>query len=256
MAIGNISKTVQEFRENALKRGGPQIASFYEVVLSSLAGTITCYPLNIIIPGRQYVYYEHDLWGPSRKIPYKRGYTQCHMSFMVYQDWAERSYIETWMNTIIKHQNVSGVGFSPSESNSQSVIDDPTDLASIENWTAKVKDALGGVFTTNLDALENTSDDIQAKLAESFDVRNLFGGKGDAAFNLSNYEDYVNYASGIGRVVIRCINSQDKSKNNLEITLKEAYPAAISQMSIASDGSGYPTFNATFQFKDYVYKQG
>jgi hypothetical protein len=248
MAIGNISKTVQEFRENALKRGGPQIASFYEVVLSSLAGTITCYPLNIIIPGRQYVYYEHDLWGPSRKIPYKRGYTQCHMSFMVYQDWAERSYIETWMNTVIKHQNVSGVGFSPSESNSQNFIDDSTDLSSLTEWVDRVGEA-----TKNLDE----PDVLAGVVAEAVgDVRNLFGGKGDAAFNLSNYEDYVNYASGIGRVVIRCINSQDKSKNNLEITLKEAYPAAISQMSIASDGSGYPTFNATFQFKDYVYKQG
>jgi hypothetical protein len=250
MAIGNISKTVQEFRENALKRGGPQIASFYEVVLSSLAGTITCYPLNIIIPGRQYVYYEHDLWGPSRKIPYKRGYTQCHMSFMVYQDWAERSYIETWMNTIIKHQNVSGVGFSPSESNSQAFIDDPTNLASIENWLEQLKN-------TGPETLDNPDAAVGGVLANALgDVRNLFGGKGDAAFNLSNYEDYVNYASGIGRVVIRCINSQDKSKNNLEITLKEAYPAAISQMSIASDGSGYPTFNATFQFKDYVYLQG
>lgn len=250
MAIGNISKTVQEFRENALKRGGPQIASFYEVVLSSLAGTITCYPLNIIIPGRQYVYYEHDLWGPSRKIPYKRGYTQCHMSFMVYQDWAERSYIETWMNTIIKHQNVSGVGFSPSESNSQAFIDDPTNLASIENWLEQLK-------TTGPEIFDNPDAAVGGVLQDALrDVRNLFGGKGDAAFNLSDYEDYVNYASGIGRVVIRCINSQDKSKNNLEITLKEAYPAAISQMSIASDGSGYPTFNATFQFKDYVYKQG
>jgi len=232
MAIGKISKTVQEFRENALKRGGPQIASFYEVVLSSLAGTIACYPLNIIIPGRQYVYYEHDLWGPSRKIPYKRGYTQCHMSFMVYQDWAERSYIETWMNTIIKHQNVSGVGFSPSESNSQNFVEDPTDPNSVQNW------------------VQRTTDDVVG------DVRNLFGGKGDAAFNLDGYEDYVNYASGVGSVFIRCINSQNKSKNNLEITLKEAYPAAISQMSIASDGSGYPTFNATFQFKDYVYLKG
>jgi len=252
MAIGNISKTVQEFRENALKRGGPQIASFYEVVFSSPAGTITCYPLNIIIPGRQYVYYEHDLWGPSRKIPYKRGYTQCHMSFMIYQDWAERSYIETWMNTIIKHQNVSGVGFSPSESNSQNFIDNPTELGSIKKW-------LDNFNNTNTDTTITGGADERvggALAAVLGDVRNLFGGKGDAAFNLSDYEDYVNYASGIGRVVIRCINSQDKSKNNLEITLKEAYPAAISQMSIASDGSGYPTFNATFQFKDYVYLQG
>lgn len=246
MAIGNISKTVQEFRENALKRGGPQIASFYEVVFSSPAGTITCYPLNIIIPGRQYVYYEHDLWGPSRKIPYKRGYTQCHMSFMIYQDWAERSYIETWMNTIIKHQNVSGVGFSPSESNSQNFVDNPTDVGSVTEWSARVAAAAATDSAT-----------LGGIIAEAVgDVRNLFGGKGDAAFNLSDYEDYVNYASGIGRVVIRCINSQDKSKNNLEITLKEAYPAAISQMSIASDGSGYPTFNATFQFNDYVYLQG
>ena len=235
MAIGNISKTVQEFRENALKRGGPQIASFYEVSFSSPAGTITCYPLNVIVPGRQYVYYEHDLWGPSRKIPYKRGYTQCHMSFVVYQDWAERNYIEKWMNTTIKHQNVSGIGFSANQSNSQNFIDNPTDLQSISNWWNQVT---------------NNTDSIGVDIG---DVSNLFGGKGDAAFSLGKYEDYINYASGAGRVVIKCLNSQDKTKTNLEITLKEAFPAAISQMSIASDGSGYPTFNATFQFNDYVY---
>lgn len=253
MAIGNISKTVQEFRQNALKRGGPQIASFYEVVFSSPAGTITCYPLTIIIPGRQYVYYEHDLWGPSRKIPYKRGYTQCHMSFIVYQDWAERSYIETWMNTVIKHQNVSGVGFSPSESNSQNFIEDSTNLASVENWVDRNLDSVSGAFDGVVDGVVDAASGVAGSVG---DVRNLFGGKEDAAFNLSAYEDYVNYNSGVGKVIIRCINSQDKSKNNLEITLNEAYPAAISQMSIASDGSGYPTFNATFQFKDYVYLQG
>jgi len=171
---------------------------------------------------------------------------------MIYQDWAERSYIETCMNTIIKHQNVSGVGFSLSESNSQNFIDNPTELGSIKKW-------LDNFNNTNTDTTITGGADERvggALAAVLGDVRNLFGGKGDAAFNLSDYEDYVNYASGIGRVVIRCINSQDKSKNNLEITLKEAYPAAISQMSIASDGSGYPTFNATFQFKDYVYLQG
>ena len=101
-----VSDTINQFRQDVLGKGGPQISAFYRVTMVGPNGdSLLCYPMSVIIPGRQFVYYEHDLWGTNRKIPYKRGYTQCHMTLIAYQDWQERTFIERWMNTIIKHKN-------------------------------------------------------------------------------------------------------------------------------------------------------
>lgn len=191
MALTNkISQTITEFRGEVLARRGPQIAGMYEVILSQgVAPPITTYPLNVVLPGRMFTFYDHDIWGPIRKVPYKRGYTQCHMSFIIYQDWEERNYIESWMNSVL-------VNFGSGSAS-------PT-------------------------------------------VQNVSEG----------FNDYINYEE-VGRkgtINIKCISTQDKSKYNKEIVLQEAYPAAISQTSLASDGSGYATFTTTFQFNNYVYK--
>lgn len=217
MAV-NISNTIQQFRQDVLGRGGPQISALYRVTFAVGSDSMTTYPLSVIIPGRQFVYYEHDLWGPNRKVPYKRGYTQCHMSFIAYQDWAERSFIEMWMNLIVKHKNSGGTR--------DSILGktDPSTTLSTQN------------------------------AAQQF-VNNFINGSlsGDSQFDTGAYDDYIQYQLGTGTVIIECLNAQDKSKTNLTISLKEAFPAAISQMSIASDGSGYPTYNVTFQFNDYFY---
>lgn len=218
MALDRISQTVQQFREDVLGRGGPQISAMYEVTLAHvLQEPIVCYPLNVIMPGRQFVYYDHDLWGPNRKIPYKRGYTQCHMSFIVYQDWAERTYIETWMNSIINNTNSPGANFNANEV----VAGAPIVANEIQASTAFQNSLQNGSFSN------------------------------DAVFGF-NYQDYIDYAGGIGSILIKCLNSQTKEMN-AGFYLKEAFPAAISQMSMASDGTGYPTFNVTFQFNDYHY---
>lgn len=217
MAV-KISNTIKQFRQDVLERGGPQIASMYKVELLHHDDVMTCYPLSVVIPGRQFVYYEHDLWGTVRKVPYKRGYTQCHMQFIAYQDWAERSFIEKWMNTIVRHKNATGVADN------------------IQNATNPTID---GDEINAVEVLENMF--INGALL------------GDAQFNLSQYDDFIDYAMGFGQLNIHCLNSQDKSKSNLIISLKEVFPAAISQMSIASDGTSYPTYNVTFQFNDYIY---
>jgi hypothetical protein len=223
MALDKISQTVQQFRQDVLGRGGPQISSMYEVTLAHIAQEpIVCYPLNVILPGRQFVYYEHDLWGPVRKIPYKRGYTQCHMSFVVYQDWAERTYIESWMNSIILNDNVPGVNFD-----ANSVTARPQTFVADAVREQEAQDAFNNALATGGPA------------------------SSDANFGF-NYQDYIDYTNGFGTVLINCLNSQTKEPN-VTIMLKEAFPAAISQMSMASDGTSYPTFNVTFQFNDYHY---
>jgi len=217
MAV-KISNTIKEFRQDTLSRGGPQISSMYKVELVHHGDVMTCYPMSVVIPGRQFVYYEHDLWGTTRKIPYKRGYTQCHMSFIAYQDWAERTFIEKWMNTIIRHKNASGVADN-------------------------IQNAVNPLIT--LDEV-STVETLQNMLVNG----SLLG---DTQFDLSKYDDFVDYYEGFGSLNIHCLNAQNKKTSNLIISLKEAFPAAISQMSIASDGSGYPTYNVTFQFNDYIY---
>ena len=221
MALDKISKTIQEFREDVLSRGGPQISSMYQVILNHPGQSpIVCYPLSVIVPGRQFMFYEHDLWGTIRKIPFKRGYTQCHMSFIVYQDWAERTYIETWMNSIVRNsQSDAGVNGS----NSLNVA----------------------VPTVGLNQAQ-TANAIQNSISSGGPLSR------DATFS-SSYEDYVDYAGGIGSIAISFLNAQEKESANRTLILREVFPAAISQMSMASDGTAYPTFNATFQFNSYLY---
>lgn len=184
-----VSTTIQEFRQDVLTRGGPQISGMYEVLFNApYSDPIITYPLSVILPGRMFTFYDHDIWGPSRKVPYKRGYTQCHMSFIVYQDWEERTYMEKWMNTVLLHR--------PSN---RAITASP----------------------------------------------NLPGGA-------TTYTDFVNYLNGSGTINIQCLNT-NKVKINKNIVLYESYPAAISQTTLASDGSGYPTYTVTFQFNNYEY---
>lgn len=231
-----ISNTIQEFRQNVLGRGGPQISGKYIVIFEGPAGYLTAYPMSIIIPGRQFVYYEHDLWGPNRKVPYKRGYTQCHMTFIAYQDWAERKYIEDWMDTVVHNK-------SDGENTNPSVLGQADPALSIAN----AESAVG--FIKNF---------VNGSLA------------GNANFNMDVYNDWINYKEGTGTIFIECLSNKDDgtlegfernalnllrfSEPNMRLQLEEAFPAAISQMSLTSDGSGYPTYNVTFQFNDYIFR--
>ena len=101
------------------------------------------------------------------------------MTFIVYQDWAERTFLERWMNLIVVTPEYT---INPPQPNT----------------------------------------------------------------------DWVNYIGAIGQINIKTLKS-DKSTHTKEIVLKEAFPAAISQMTFSSDGSGYATFTSTFQFNSYDY---
>ena len=225
MATSKISNTILQFREDVLSRGGPQISGMYQVTLAQSSNApIVCYPMNVILPGRTFITYDHDIWGTIRKIPYKRAYTQCSMTFVVYQDWAERTYIESWMNSIIRNDNRT--------------VEQQIALDSQENTTA-----------------EPSTSQLEIQVYETLSGAISDGAvlSSDANFGVSKYNDYIDYYSGIGTIIIECLNSQTKEANR-KITLKEAYPATISPLTLASDGSGYPTFTVGFQYKDYIYE--
>lgn len=106
-----VSNTIQEFRTSVIQRKGPQIAGMYEVLMTTGYGeTIYCYPQEVSTPGRTFKFYDSDIWGPVRKVPIKRIYSNCTMKFIIYQDWKERQFLETWMNNMVKNNDGSIVG--------------------------------------------------------------------------------------------------------------------------------------------------
>lgn len=101
-----VKNTIDEFRSSVIGRKGVQIAGMYEVLITTGYGeTIYCYPLEVSTPGRTFKFYDHDIWGPVRKIPIKRVYSNCSMKFIIYQDWKEREFLERWMNNIVKNND-------------------------------------------------------------------------------------------------------------------------------------------------------
>ena len=221
MAIQNrINSTINQFREEISSRG-LQIASLYEVTLFHTASgePLICYPLSVVIPGREFVFYNHDVWGPTRKIPYKRQYTQSTMSFIIHDDWAERIYLERWANSVIVNTGASPSGY-----------------------------AYASNFDTQPDGDSPPIEEVSLSIEES---------AADISPSTSTpYNDYVNYESGRGTVRIKCLNSKNKTQPNLVFKLKEAYPAALSPISLAADGSAYSTFSVTFQCRDYELSYG
>ena len=207
----NVSNTVDEFRSSILGRNGLQIAGFYKVTFVTGTGdSISCYPLKVVLPGRGFKMFEHEIWGPSRKIPVKRTYTDCIMTFIMYQDFQERTFLETWMNSVLKYQD----GGPSDKSNN------PQDRGNLEP---------AGTVT-----------EIWRWLTGATPVA-------------GNYKDFSTYKNNVGTIIIDWLNSQDKSIVNRSIGLREAYPSAISQVTLGADGSSYPTFTVNFEYNDYIY---
>lgn len=221
-----VSNTVTGFRQAVLGRRGPQIAAKYKVRLQSPVGTIEAYPLSVILPGRNFLFYDHDIWGPVRKIPFKRGYTQCNMSFIIYQDWRERRFLEAWMNRIVINSSaiLNNANLATVDPNFNSIGDgtDPDGLG--------IADIETGGLISRLD--------------------NQDGSPRSA----NNYSDWVNYnqVRFQGHIEIECLRSENHNSANVTFQLKEAYPAQITPVALGSDGTGYPSFTVSFQFNSYT----
>ena len=214
-----VSNTVTQFRTDVIAKGGPQISSKYRVSLyHSALGVIRCYPQSVIIPGRLFSFYDQDLWGPTRKIPLKRAYTQCNMTFIVYQDWAERKYLENWMNKIIVNSG------SPRLNSGAAAGETPAQTSNAESI---------GSLT------EFTPEQI-----------NEFNASPTSAIVTGKFNDSIQYNEGYGHVTITPISSNSDNPRTI-FQLFEAYPASISPLTMASDGTGYPSFTVGFQFKEY-----
>ncbi len=218
-----ISNTIQEFRAGVLQKGGPQIASKYKLNMFFNGESLDCYPLSVVLPGRNFSLYEQDLYGPVRKVPYKRSYTQCNVTFLVYQDWQERRFLENWMNLIVYNKK-PGTG-------STEVLDGNLNL---------------------VECLASSASTIGQRDAQSTSEASLTG-SGTDSIPSGSYRDYANYKNGRGRISIQTLSSLDQNNTTSLTILKEAYPAFISPLTLGSDGTGYPTFTVGFQFNQYEF---
>lgn len=218
-----ISNTIQQFRQDVLQKGGPQIASKYKVNMFFNGSSIDCYPLSVVLPGRNFSLYEQDLYGPVRKVPYKRGYTQCNITFLVYQDWQERKFLENWMNLIVYN-------IKPG-SGSREVLDGNLNL---------------------VEGSANSAATIGDREADAASEAALTG-SGTDSIPTGSYRDYANYKNGRGVISIQTLSSLDHNDTTSLTILKEAYPAFISPLTLGSDGTGYPTFTVGFQFNQYEF---
>lgn len=96
------SKSIGEFRQAVISRGGVQQPNRYRVLMVDNANTtIVCYPESVTLPQRTFNTVPYTPWGPVMQIPTRREYGECAMSFIIFEDWGERRFLERWMDSII-----------------------------------------------------------------------------------------------------------------------------------------------------------
>lgn len=102
--------TIDEYRAYVNSRKFVQNPSHYRVVISEgknmdngKVPAITLYPDSILLPGRNFINTPFGYFGPEFPIPLRREYNELSMNFIVYQDWVERKYFDTWMDSILPY---------------------------------------------------------------------------------------------------------------------------------------------------------
>jgi hypothetical protein len=77
---------------------------------SGSSPTMVLYPDSVLLPGRNFINTPFAYYGPEFTLPLRREYNELSVNFIVYQDWIERGYIETWMDAVMPYTKVnSGV---------------------------------------------------------------------------------------------------------------------------------------------------
>lgn len=104
-----ISGSITEFRNNVVNRGGVQFANRYVVDFVTPFGSFTTYPSEVNLPQRALATYNTglpvSLWGSKRKIPLQHEFDEITMSFVLFEDFAEKNFFDSWMDNIVTRQN-------------------------------------------------------------------------------------------------------------------------------------------------------
>ena len=98
--------SISSLRQKIVSRGGVQHANRYMVqFITPTDKAFVTYPMEVNLPQRALSTYDagqpQALWGTKRKVPVMHEFDEVTMSFVIYQDWAERTFFEKWMDFII-----------------------------------------------------------------------------------------------------------------------------------------------------------
>lgn len=209
-----------QMRESILLAGGIQSPARYEASFSAPGlPAFTCYPENITLPPRSFQTTPFTNWGPDYNIPTKREYGECAMSFILYQDWFERRYFESWMNKVIP---TSAAQEPP-----------PAGLGFVQSTLNTLIPAASSIYSGLSDRValtENYSDYTTGY--------NNFGGliQVNCLHSKGNKGDYA----GNGRITA-------------SLCMKDAYPLSITPTTLSAEASGYGTCVVVFTFREYVF---
>jgi hypothetical protein len=98
--------SISSLRSSIVGRGGGvQLANRYDVEFITPFGNFLTYPTEVNIPQRALATYTtgqpSSMWGTKRKVPIQHEFDEITMSFIIYQDWAEKAFFEQWMDYIV-----------------------------------------------------------------------------------------------------------------------------------------------------------
>ena len=104
-----LPNSISSMRSNIINRGGVQHGSRYIVEFITPFGSFVTYPSEVNIPQRALSTYSAgtptSLNGTVRKVPIQNEYDEITMSFVIYQDWAEKNFFDKWMDFIVNKGN-------------------------------------------------------------------------------------------------------------------------------------------------------
>lgn len=106
-----IAGSINQFRNSVVSRGGVQFANRYVVDFVTPFGSYTTYPSEVNVPQRALVTYNTglpvSLWGTKRKVPLQHEFDEITMSFVLFQDFAEKNFFDGWMDQIVTRGTAS-----------------------------------------------------------------------------------------------------------------------------------------------------
>jgi hypothetical protein len=208
------ANTITEFR-NAVASRKIQQPNRYRVILQdSKLNSLKCYPETVTLPQRSFNTAPYTPWGPMLQLPVRREYGECAMSFIIYEDWAERRFLERWMDTIIPPQaseNPQEVGVNAAE--------------------RFLGPSIGGIF----------------------DIFNGGLSRSVSTSQYGDYSNPFNNSVGRIEIWTGPSDKNTNDVYSSKITLIDAYPLTLTPTALASEATGYASFVAIFAFREYIF---
>lgn len=207
------AKTITEFRQAVASRKIQQPNKYKVFIQDGSQNSLVCYPESVTLPQRSFNTAPYTPWGPMLQLPVRREYGECAMSFIIYQDWAERRYFERWMDTIIPRQ--------------ASASADPVGVSYTERILGP---SLGSIFTGTGSRRISTSQYTDYSTAFNSITGNI------QIFPLTIDS-----------------NKSDGGTMSCSINLIDAFPLTITPTQLSSESTGYTTFVVIFAFREYEF---